>query len=354
MRIPNERHFENWDLMASAIAARAAGFSRESLKPEARHYYYMRLAPDLARATLVHTGLDLGKPDGQMADLAMTVGELPFVIGNVFGKLLLGAYDAASPLYRLIAARRDFPNLMATHFVRMGDAPSPSLVGEHGEFKSVPISDTEEVGYPATYGEIIPFTRQAIINDDLSALNAKAMDYAGAMADFENANFFSKLITAASFLGPTMRDAHPVYDSAHSNVVGAGALDLTRLGAARALIKKQQSLSGRNLNTESAYLLVSPDSQSLAEQLVAGLALGEGNTRLQVKADAAITGTRFFVLGDPALGRSNYLWGRLEGQTGPEIEPRAGWGVDGVEFKIRMDLIFCAVDWRFGATGAGA
>jgi hypothetical protein len=106
-------------------------------------------------------------------------------------------------------------------------------------------------------------------------------------------------------------------------------------------------------------LLVSPASLTLAEQFTSTIApqvAGSVNPfagRLTPIGDANLSGARFYVLADPSR-LPNYIYGFLGGQAGPRTEVRAGFEVDGIEFKLAIDFAVGAIDFRGGVTHAGA
>lgn len=197
------------------------------------------------------------------------------------------------------------------------------------------------------------------MNDDVSVFQDLAVKAALRAADFENATFYSRVITTGSGLGPNLSDGVAVYNSAHGNVASAGALSVTLLGEARQKLREQASLDGIKMNVQGSILLVSAASETLAEQLVAPLSPAQFSNanpfqgRLTVIADSNLSGTRFYVLSDPGRG-SNYVYGSLDGQEGPRIETRQGWEIEGIEMKMVIDLAVGGVDHKFGVTGAGA
>lgn len=346
--------------MASALAARA---TRKEAPEEARQYA-MSSFVEIAHETLSwqgrHRGLDPRRHASEIVKLALhSTSDFPLLLGNVLNKILLPAYESAMPTYRALASRRSFNDFRPHRFARSGDFPAPLEVNEHGEFTYGTMGENEELVSLATFGRIIGFTRQALVNDDLGALQDLASKAARRVADFENAHFFTQLIVAGSGLGPDLSDGDTVYHANHANITGAGALDVTRLGEARSLMKKQTSLDGIKLNIRGAILLVSPDSETLADQLVAPLQPAQASNvnpfagRLTPLADANLTGTRFYVMADPA-DFPNYVYGSLGSQSGPRTEVRAGFEVDGVEFKLALDFAVGAIDFRGGVTGAGA
>jgi hypothetical protein len=74
---------------------------------------------------------------------------------------------------------------------------------------------------------------------------------------------------------------------------------------------------------------------------------------LEVISDANLSGTRFFVFCDPR-GALSYCYGGLQGPPRPLLITRAGFEVDGVEIRLSLDFGTGAVDYRAGASGAGA
>jgi len=121
----------------------------------------------------------------------------------------------------------------------------------------------------------------------------------------------------------------------------------------------QASLDGMKLNISPSILHVSPASLTLAEQLVAQLTPVQPSDvnpfagRLTPVGDANLSGTRYYLLADPAR-LAQYVYGRLD-STGPfRFEVRAGFEVEGVEAKCVTDFGCGAVEFRAGIAGAGS
>lgn len=350
------------EAMAEAFAQRARG--AEVKGPAQR--YAQTTVPEAALEVLRLRG-QRGLPDvrtyggrQRVVEMALhTTSDFPQILGNTVNRLLLPAYESQQPTFRLIAARRPFIDFRAVSVVRAGDFPAPLQVNEHGEFKYGTMGESAETAVLLSYGRIFGITRQALVNDDLGAFSDLATKAAIRTADFLNARFFELLILAGAGLGPAMSDALTVYHATHANVTGAGALDNTRLGSARNLMMNQQSIDGIKLNVGGRFVLVSPASLTLAETFLAQIAPAQASNVnpfagvLTALGDANLTGTRFYVLGDPARG-SNYFYGGLAGQEGPRIDSRPGWEIDGVEIRLAIDQGFGVHDYRYGVSGAGA
>lgn len=346
--------------MGDALAAR---IGRKAPPEEAREFAEMSFV-ECAHECLSfygrHRNLHPRRNASEIVEMALhTTSDFPLLLGNVMNKLLLPAYESAMPTYRQLAQRRTFNDFRPHRFLRSGDFPVPLQVNEHGEYKYGTMSENQETVTLVTYGRIIGFSRQSLVNDDLGAFEDLAMKAAIRTADFENATFFSTCITAAAGLGPNLSDGNSVFHAAHANLTGAGALDVTRLGEARQYMMAQTSLDGIKLNIPASILLVSPASLTLAEQLTSSIQPQVATNvnpfagRLTPVGDANLTGTRFYVLADP-MRLANYVYGSLGGQMGPRTEARQGFEIDGVEFKLSLDFAVGAIDYRGAVTGAGA
>ncbi len=375
-RTPNDIGFgddfeaQHWhsDRIVEALAARAV---RQAPPEPAQQYERMSLV-EAALQCLTWSrrarGLDARRDVSQIVKMALhTTSDFPLLLANVLNKILMPAYENAQPTYRGLAVQRTFNDFRAHRFDRSGDFPVPLQVNEHGEYKYGTMGENQEQVTLLKFGRIIGLSYETIVNDDLDAFSNMAVKAGVRVADFENATFFSTCITAAAGLGPDLSDSVAVYNAAHGNVTGAGALTDVLLDAGRALMMAQTSIDGIILNVIPTILLVSPASYGLAERLTApaSVLVGQGLNaaavpninpwagKLAPVADANLTGTRFYMLADPSR-LAQYIYGYLGGASGPRVETRAGFETDGVEFKVALEFGTGAIEYRAGVTGAGA
>jgi hypothetical protein len=350
--------------MSAALAARA---TRKEIPESARafaHHSFVEMALECLTFRNLHRGLDRRADAGRIVELAMhSTSDFPLLLANTLNKMVLPAYQQAAPTYRQLAAQKTFNDFRAHNFIRVGDFPVPLLMGENGEYQSGTLSESNEQVTCFTYGRMLTLSRQMLINDDANGFGDLATAAGRRTADFENATFFTNVINVASGLGQTMSASNggvAVYNAAHNNLTGAGALSNTLLGSARALLMAQTSLDGLKLNTPAAILLVSPTNLTLAETLLAQIVPNIASSvnifagRIRPVGDANLgTGTRFYVLADPGT-LANYVYGFLGGVEGPRTALRDGWRSDGIEFKLSLDFGCGTIDFRGGVTGAGA
>jgi hypothetical protein len=182
------------------------------------------------------------------------------------------------------------------------------------------------------------------------------------VANWENALMFA-LVLSAGGLGPNLlTDGVAVFNTAtHGNLAAAGTvIDVANVGVGRAAMAKQKSLDGLFLNLAPTVLLCGPDKQTQAEQLLTQItpaqtsnAVPESLRRLQVVADANIAGNPWYLFADPQAAPV-FVYGFLEGFTGPRLSTQEQWSVQGMSVKLEHDFGVAAIDFRGGYRNPGA
>lgn len=337
---------------------------RATLSPEARQYAGMTVL-DLARAALAIRGVStmgMSPPDVITRSLGglHTTSDFPVILGDVANRVLREAYQAAPATLRAAAKQTSARDFRLKTSVALGEAPTLEKVNEHGEYSSGTMAEARERYAIDTFGRIIGISRKALINDDLSAFTDLAGRFGTASADFE-AQFLVDLLTAGSGLGPLMDDGQRLFHSTHGNVAASGAvLSATTLSAARLAMRRQKGLSGRAIGVQPKFLIVPPELETAAEQVLGAVNATTvddvnpfgGKLSLLVEA-RLVSPTRWYVAADPATV-PGLEFAYLQGNEGPVTETRNGFEVDGVEVKVRLDYGAGFVDHRGWFTNAGA
>lgn len=290
--------------------------------------------------------------------LAMGTSDFPGILANVLNKTLLPAYETATPSYRRIAQQRNFRDYRPHRFVRPGDFPLTLQVGEGGEVTEGAMGESSETVTALKYGRILNILWEILANDDVGAF----ADFGGLVArrivDRENALFYATCIAAGSGLGPALADGVAVHNSAHGNVNSAGALSNDRLNEAFGLMAAQVSIDGLKSNTSPRVVLTSATSHILARTLLTAITPAQASQvnpfagMLEAVFDANLSGTRYYVIADPASVPC-FIYGTVNGQ-GPRFEVRQGFEVEGVQVKAVHDFGCGAIDYRGTVSGAGA
>jgi len=310
----------------------------------------------LAHACLVAKGADrnLSPKTAPSAciELALTTTDFPFLCGSAFDKVLLEHYRNASPTFRRIATQKSFKDFKPAEMIRPGDFPVPLRVGESGEVKQGSLGESAQTITLASYSRIVALSFKTLANDDLSAFSDLAKAAALRASDFENQLVFETCIAPNSGLGPDLADSTPVFDDTRGNTVGAYSISVASLGVARTKLRNVTTPDGVRLNTPASILLVPPESESIAEEVISKVALG-AETRIAALADSNLSGTRYYVLADPRVV-SNYVYGYLAGAEGPTTVTESNWKSGGLHTRVTLHFGCGAVDWRAGVSSAGA
>ena len=283
----------------------------------------------------------------------MTTSDFPAVLGNVVNRTLRQAYEATPRSFiqfcRQVRAR-DFKDM---HRVQLGEAPSLDEVPEGGEYKRGALSEAKETYRIRTFGKTVAVTRQVVINDDLEAFTRLPALYGAAGANLENDVVWS-VFTA----NPAMADGKALFHADHKNLAATGAvLSVDAIGKGRSDMARQTGVDGKTMiNVRPSYLIVPAALELKADQLLAQNLYPAKSADIVPQSIRLLTliseprldlasATAWYLAASPSqIDTIEYAY--LESQQGMYIETRAGFDVDGIEIKCRLDFGAKAIDWR--------
>jgi hypothetical protein len=153
-----------------------------------------------------------------------------------------------------------------------------------------------------------------------------------------------------------MADGNALFSVAHKNLDAVpSVISVTSLGKARAAMRVQTSLDGSTLlNVNPTTILLPASLETLAAQFLtqitpalpssvnpfAGLLMPTVEPRLDVNSATAW----YLAASTDQIDIIEYAY--LEGESGPTIENRIGFDIDGLEIKARHDFAAKVIDWR--------
>lgn len=338
----------------AVIATRAgeALFARShpdhELSEAARPYAAMSTV-DLARDCLRRSGASLtGLAGTTIITRALhTTSDFPLILGDTVGRELRLAYQTAPSGVRMLARQTTARDFRAKRALQFGEGPGLEKVNEGGEFKHGTIEESGESYSVETFGRIFSISRQALVNDDLAAFTQIPARLGNGARAFEAAQLVAKLVA-----NPNMSDGTAVFHADHGNLAGSGgALSLNTLSAARNAMRRQTGLGGEPIDATPYAVVVPPELETLAEQLLSEIAATTTDdvnpfAKLSLAVEPRLTDTSaWYVAADPAtIDGLEYAY--LEGAPGPQVETRQGFEVDGVQMKIRLDFGCGWTDYR--------
>lgn len=300
------------------------------------------------------------------ADGMNSTSDFPVLLENVMHKSMLGAYMTTPDTWSRWCGVKTVSDFRDHNYYRLGSFGTLDLLNEHGEFKNKSIPDGERVKLNVgTRGNIIAITRQAIINDDLGAINETAMGYGrSSKLTIEVAAYL--LLQSNAGLGPIMADGQAFFHANRKNVGTGAALSVDSIDADRVIMGLQRDPSGNELLDMRPNILLTPLQLGGAARVINRNEYDPSvSNKFQVAnkvrglfGDVIDTGrltdaTRRYMFADPAMFPA-FVVTFLEGQSEPFMETKQGWRMDGVEWKLRLDFGVKEFDPRAAITNAGA
>lgn len=284
--------------------------------------------------------------------------DLANVVANVANKTLRNAYQQAPRTFTRWARQGSAPDFRTLTRVVLSDAPALEKVNENGEFRRGAMSDGKETYQLATYGKVVGITRQAIINDDLSAFTRVPELFGYSAAALESDTVYSILTTNAA-----LSDTVALFESTTHKNYGTGAIAVAGLNTMRAAMRTKTTPQGVVMNLQPAFLIVPAALEATAQQFTSQAYIASASSSInpfagtlevvtEGRLDANSTTVWYAACAPGQIDTIEYCY--LEGSEGVFIESRMGFDVDGVEIKARLDFAAKALDYRglYKSTGA--
>jgi hypothetical protein len=337
------------ELMSEALAARLGGPAPSN---EAREFMHLR-ASDMARQCLEARGVDTrSMPPHHVVQRALhTTSDFPELLTGTGNRLLRQGYASYEGGVRRICRESTAPDFRAKSLLMLGEAPTLLQVNEHGEVQRGSMTENKQSYSLATYARIFGITRQAIVNDDLGTFGTMASRLGRSAAQFVATQLAAKLTA-----NPVMADGVALFHATHGNLAGtAAAISIASLSVALQSMRLQKGLDGVTvIDVTPKYLVVPAALEVIAKQYVAQITAAKSSDVNPFTADLdvvtdprldASSATAWYLAADSgAIDTIEYSF--LEGDSGPVIESRAGFDIEGIEMKVRLDFGCGVIDHR--------
>ncbi len=320
---------------------------------------------EMARKSLALGNVDTSGMDRMQlvgTALAHSTSDFPYILEDTANKAMLRGYEEAPEdiSWTRPGNLSDFKTASRTGLSEFSDLEE---VTEDGEFKHGTLGERREQITLVTYGKLFRYTRQSIVNDDLSAFTTTPRKM-GRAALRKVADLAWGVLTANA----AMADAVALFHADHSNLAGTGAAPtMTTVGAGRTAMRIQTDSSGNAiLNIRPAFLL----GPAALEDTLLTLMSAEDDPSISTRAgkpntvrnlatvitdgrlDAASTTAWYLTANAQQFDTVEVAY--LDGNTSPYLEEQAGWTIDGREYKVRIDAAAKALDHRTMYKNAGA
>lgn len=311
----------------------------------------LRLGEELLTAQGINTR---GMGRNELVSRALTTSDLPLIAGSVMNRSLLDAYESRNRTFVEVFRQASAPDFRAVNRVRMSGAPGLEEVKENGEYKYGKITDENETYFLRTYGKILSFTREMLVNDDLNALTRVPRMFGSSAADLE-----SEIVWQLVKANANMADGTPLFHANHGNVGTAGVPSETTLDEMEQLFMAQTGLEGRLISVMPRFLIVGPKHKVKARKLLASVTpdntdnVNVYENSMDLVVEARLTGDSWYAAADhDQVDTIEYCY--LEGEQGVYMETQPGFDTDGIKIKARHDFAAKAIDHRGLFRNSGA
>lgn len=277
--------------------------------------------------------------------------DFPHILHDIAHRSLLASYDEVEETFTDWTSTGNFRDFRSHERVGWNSFNNLELIGEGGEYKRDSFSDYKESAKIDTHGKMFSITRQAIINDDIGAFTQIPAMFGQAAKRTVGANVFNVLV-ANGKMGDGVAMLHATHGNLNTTAAAISTDSVSKIRRAMALNKGRRTEedaqpSGIRPNILLCPLALEDRAMVLAasEHHIGSGALSENdaNTPNSVR-------NSFTVIADPRLDAiSSTDWymvagnrppievGYLDGNQTPYLEAKNGWGIDGVEWKVRLD-----------------
>ena len=350
-REPADDNLHRFKAAATDAILQRGGVTVRDAHPAARDLRNTSILGMAERILSMHSRSTSGLSPSAIISAALSTSDFPALLGGAMQKSLKLGYSEAPATFIGWTAEREVANFRPQSLVSLSEGPDLLLVPELSEFKMGNLGESAESFALATYGRIIAISRQALINDDLSAFSSIPQLQGIAARRLESDSVYAKL----NGNGP-LSDGKALFHVDHGNtaIVGA-ALSAASLAVARASMRRQRGIGGQFIDPQPRFLIVPVALESLAESLVVqsmpGKALPTENawiSGLQVVADPRLdvaSETAWYLATAPGVNDS-IVRAYLAGEDRPALDERDGFVRDLREFKVRLDLAVGVIDYR--------
>lgn len=355
----------------ASLAKLYAGDGRSARALRQAQNYTQRLA----EATQLVADICEGKRPMNAFAEAMGTTDFPYLFGDVLDRQILAAYQEWKTTWQNYirkATVRDF-RPVERYYLDGGEAFLES-VDENTEYPAAALTDGQYTYQVRKYGRRLPFSWEAMINDDLDAFRS-IPERLGRAARRSEERFATSLFVDAN--GPHAS----VYTGGNANIVtGDPKLSITALQTAMEVLGAMVDADGEPIVIETVHLVVPPALEVTAKNILNATAITVDpnvaagtaqqvltaqnwmrnavqlhvNPYIPVIASSANGSTSWWLFADPRVGRPAAELGFLRGHETPEIfvkapnAARIGGGTNPMDGDFDTDSIQYKVRHVFG------
>jgi len=302
-----------------------------------------------------------------------TTSDFPYILAATANKSMIAGYGSATTSYEQWCKIGSLSDFKATNRVKLSEAGDLRLILEGGKYEQTALSEDQNPIQVYTYGLKFNISRQAIINDDMSAFTTIPQRLGRTARRLPNHLAVIELLANSN-----MNDGNALFSTAHNNLNANAdyALDTlahgvdgiknidTLLTEQRGMLHAIEQAASKTLYMGlemQSILVASADQAFVAKQIVASATNPSQDNpavvnplqnisaviREPLLKDSTITGyseTAFYGVANP-MDAPVIEVAFLNGVQEPYMEEADQTDADGRVFRVRLDCGAAAIDY---------
>ena len=348
--LPQPSVTDHYDPRALGLLARySPGGFRDVFGADAAHAVHQRPVSEVMREIANAKGISV-RAAMTSDDFLLTLTDLAHAAG------IMGYAYARPEVLRLSNETLDIKDFRPVERIAGGKFPLLLEVPEGAEVQYGNVGDGRKETYQAArFSRLIQISEEALVNDNLGLLVQPALDIGGATAETKGAIVVSRIVD-----NPVMSDGLPVFHADHGNLAATGSpLSIASLSAARTALRRQTE-NGRVINVTPHFLVVPPELETDAQQLVATITANTSDTvnpfagTLEVLTDPRLTDPNAWYLFARPERRLTLEHGRVEGTEDPEVRTEPELTRHVITTRVSTTFACGWIDYRGAYLNPGA
>lgn len=257
----------------------------------------------------------------EIASRAMVTADFPMLLVQSGNRVLEQGYKTQNATYQKWVREVDMPDFKTNTDITLGTSGRLSKLNEAGEIKEKQLTEAGEDWKIESFANEFVLTRQMIVNDDLGSFNNLLAEFGQMAKRTANGIVYDLLQAKGDYADYKMKDGLAIFASGHNNLASSGAaISEATLTAARTAMMRQKSQGGKDaLNIIPRYLIVAPEQEITARQIIASASTLEVSKNagvinpfagsMQVIVDAELESGAWYLAGDTRTIKAGYLAG---------------------------------------------
>lgn len=272
---------------------------------------------DIAKKVCAIRGYD----KNEIAARAMVTADFPMLLVNAGNRVLEQGYAEQASSFESWVKQIDVPDFKTNTDITLGTSGRLSKLNEAGEIKEKQLTESGEDWKIESFANEFVLTRKMIVNDDLGAFNSLLSEFGQMAKRTANGIVYDLLQGNGDYAGYKMKDGLTIFASGHKNLSSSGAaISEASLTAARTAMMRQTSQEGKDaLNIVPEFLIVAPEQEITARQLIASASSLETSKNagvinpfansMKVVVDSELAAGAWYLAGGTRTIKAGYLSG---------------------------------------------